>query len=188
MENGFRHVSTRDRPVTCAADLEGLRIRIPEGRMFEDAFRALGAEPVPLYVGELYQALAENRLDAQENPLAITDALKLHEVTRHVALTFHMWSGFNIIASRHFWEGLPFELQDIITQSVRKHVARQRAHTDALNRNLETTLIELGMTITRPPQDSFRTRLRDSGFYARWKSALGQTAWSLLEDSVGKLS
>ena len=57
MENGFRHISTRDRPVMQARDLNGLRIRIPEGRMFDDAFRSLGAEPVPVYVLDIYRAL-----------------------------------------------------------------------------------------------------------------------------------
>jgi TRAP-type C4-dicarboxylate transport system substrate-binding protein len=41
LENGFRHISTVDRPVAKAADLEGMRIRIPEGRMFADAFESL---------------------------------------------------------------------------------------------------------------------------------------------------
>ena len=50
MENGFRHISTVDRPLHDAADLEGLRIRIPEGRMFADAFRSLGATPVEVNV------------------------------------------------------------------------------------------------------------------------------------------
>ena len=188
MENGFRHISTIDKPVMQVADLEGLRIRIPEGRMFEDAFRSLGAEPVPVYVLELYRALAERRVDAQENPLAVTEALRLYEVTRHVSLTFHMWSGFNLMASRRFWDTLPPEVQDIILRSVKKHVARQRAHTDALNHGLETRLAAQGMTIMRPDQSSFRQRLVSSGFYVRWKEALGRKAWALLEDGIGKLA
>lgn len=187
MENGFRHISTRDQPVMQARDLDGLRIRIPEGRMFGDAFRSLGAEPVPVYVLDMYRALAERRVDAQENPLAVTEALRLHEVTRYVSLTCHMWSGFNLLASRRFWDTLPPDVQDIILCSAKKHVHRQRVHTDALNRGLETTLAERGMTLTRPDRSSFRERLIDSGFYVRWKEILGRTAWDLLEQSVGKL-
>lgn len=188
MENGFRHISTIDKPILQVADLDGLRIRIPEGRMFEDAFRSLGAEPVPVYVLEMYRALAERRVDAQENPLAVTEALRLYEVTRHVSLTAHMWSGFNLLAGKRFWDTLPADVQDIVLRSVRKHVARQRAHTDALNRGLEAKLAERGMTIVRPDQSSFRERQTSSGFYRRWKNNLGRTAWQLLEDSIGKLT
>jgi tripartite ATP-independent transporter DctP family solute receptor len=187
MENGFRHISTRDKPVLQANDLDGMRIRIPEGRMFEDAFRSLGAEPVPVYVLELYRALAERRVDAQENPLAVTEALRLYEVTHHISLTFHMWSGFNMLAGLTFWERLPQDVQEIVHACVRRHVARQRAHTDELNRGLESTLAQRGMAIIRPAQTSFRARLVTSGFYCRWRDMLGRKAWGLLEQSVGKI-
>jgi TRAP-type C4-dicarboxylate transport system substrate-binding protein len=136
----------------------------------------------------LYRALAERRVDAQENPLAVTEALRLYEVTHYVSMTFHMWSGFNLLASKRFWDTLPPEVQDIILRSVKKHVARQRAHTDVLNRGLETRLAAQGMTIVRPDQSSFRQRLVSSGFYVRWKEALGRKAWALLEGSIGKLA
>ena len=114
MENGFRHISTIARPIKQAGDLEGLRIRVPEGRIFDDTFRSLGAEPTPIFVLDLHRALAERRVDAQENPLAITESLKLYEVTRHVSLTYHMWSGFNLIANPGFWHGLPADVRDIV--------------------------------------------------------------------------
>lgn len=188
LENGFRHISTVDRPLHTAADLEGLRIRIPEGRMFADAFASLGAIPVEVNVLKLYAALQNREVDAQENPLAVTEALRLHEVTRHIGLTYHMWSGFNLIASRRFWNTLPADVQQIIERAARKHVARQRAHTDALNRSLESRLADWGMVATRVDRTGFRDRLRDAGFYQRWRETTGATAWRLLENSIGKIS
>lgn len=188
LENGFRHISTVDRPVATAADLEGLRIRIPEGKMFADAFASLGAVPVEVNVLKLYAALQNHEIDAQENPLSITEALRLHEVTRHVALTAHMWSGFNLIASRRFWDALPADLQQTIERIARKHVARQRAHTDALNRGLESRIGGWGMTATTVDRTDFRERLREAGFYRRWRDITGARAWQLLEDGVGKIS
>lgn len=187
LENGFRHISTVDRQIKGAADLEGMRIRIPEGRMFADAFSSLGAIPVEVNVLKLYAALQNREIDAQENPLSITEALRLHEVTRHVALTAHMWSGFNLMASDRFWRTLPADLQQIIEGAVRKHVARQRAHTDALNRSLEDKIADWGMVATRVDPSGFRDRLRESGFYRRWREMTGAKAWSLLEESIGKI-
>ncbi len=187
LENGFRHISTVEHPITKAADLEGLRIRIPEGKMFADAFTSLGAKPVEINVLKLYAALQNHEIDAQENPLSITEALRLHEVTRHISLTSHMWSGFNLIASHHFWSSLPVDMQQIVERAVRKHVARQRAHTDALNRALESKIGDWGMTAIAVDQTDFRNRLRDSGFYQRWREAVGKTAWKLLEESIGKI-
>lgn len=188
LENGFRHISTVERPVSRATDLEGMRIRIPEGRMFADAFASLGAIPVEVNVLKLYAALQNRDIDAQENPLSITAALRLHEVTRHVALTSHMWSGFNMIASQKFWDTLPADVQQIIERATRKHVARQRAHTDALNRSLESKIGQWGMIATTVDRGDFRDRLREAGFYQRWRETTGVTAWQLLENNIGKIS
>jgi tripartite ATP-independent transporter DctP family solute receptor len=187
LENGFRHISTVSQPVAGPDDLAGLKIRIPEGRMFEDAFASLGAQPVQVNILKMHQALAEGRVDGQENPLAVTEALKLYEVTKFVSLTYHMWSGFNLLASARFWRSLPADIQDTVLTSVARHVARQRTHTDALNRELETRLTTRGMTVLRPDRASFRARLIESGFYRRWKTGLGAKAWGLLEQSVGSL-
>lgn len=187
MENGFRHISTVARPIHGVDDLAGLRIRVPEGRIFEDTFASLGAIPLPVFVLDLHRALAEGRVDAQENPLAITVSLKLDDVTRHIALTSHMWSGFNLIVNPQFWESLGPDLQAIVVRNVKKHVARQRAHTDALNRDLELELAQRGIGFTRPDIAPFRARLA-TGFYARWKAEFGPTAWALLEAGVGKLA
>lgn len=187
LENGFRHISTTDKPIASASDLEGLRIRIPEGKMFADAFSSLGAVPVEVNVLKLYDALKNREIDAQENPLAITETLKLHEVTRHVALSSHMWSGFNMMASLKFWNTLPEDVRQTIQRIARKHVARQRAHTDALNRTLEIKIPQWGMVATPVDRSSFRDRLRESGFYQRWREITGRQAWMLLESGVGKI-
>ena len=45
-DNGMRQMVSTKRPIRVADDLIGLRMRIPAGRIFEDMFRALGAEPI----------------------------------------------------------------------------------------------------------------------------------------------
>lgn len=155
--------------------------------MFADAFSSLGAVPVEVNVLKLYDALKNREIDAQENPLAITETLKLHEVTRHVALSSHMWSGFNMMASLKFWNTLPEDVRQTIQRIARKHVARQRAHTDALNRALEIKIPQWGMVATPVDRSSFRDRLRESGFYQRWREITGRQAWMLLESGVGKI-
>ena len=45
-----------------------------------------------------------------------------------------------------------------------------------------------GLAINRPAADSFRAKLRESGFYGEWKGRFGDQAWGLLEQTVGKLA
>jgi tripartite ATP-independent transporter DctP family solute receptor len=184
LENGFRHIVSIDRPLRNAADLAGYRMRIPDGRMFDDAFRALGATPVVVNIRDLYAALAESRVDGQENPLAVVEVNRLYEVSKYVSLTAHMWSGFNLIGNLAFWRRLPEDVQQAVNRAVATHVERQRAYTDAFNRELETKLAtERGMVFNAADAASFRAAL-SGDFYRRWRRELGETAWGLLEDAV----
>jgi tripartite ATP-independent transporter DctP family solute receptor len=186
MENGFRHIVCSDKPIYSASDLKDVSIRIPEGQVFEDTFKALGANPIPLFVLELYDALKTGKVNAQENPLAILDSLKLHEVTKYVSKTSHMWSGFNLIGNLPFWQSLPANIQVIIQDNIKIHVGRQRAYTIALNAKLEEDLAMKGMLFNEADTQTFRDCLTGS-FYQSWKEQLGNPLWTLLEHRFGKL-
>jgi tripartite ATP-independent transporter DctP family solute receptor len=186
LENGFRHIASIDRPVQRAADLAGYRMRIPDGRVFEEAFRTLGAIPVIVNITGLYEALRSRAVDGQENPLAVIEVNRLYEVSHYVSLTGHMWSGFNLIGNLAFWRRLPAQLQALVERAVSRHIERQRRHTDRFNRELETRLAaERGMRFNTADGDSFRAVL-SGDFYRRWRSELGERAWRLLEQAVGR--
>ena len=120
LENGFRHIGMTAKPINNAEDLVGVVMRVPDGQMFRDLFTALEAKPVVVNINGLYDALASGRVDGQENPLVVTEVNKLYEVTRFMSLTSHMWSGFNLIANRAFWDGLPGDVQAVIDRHVQK--------------------------------------------------------------------
>ncbi len=186
LENGFRHISMVEKPIRTADDLRGVKIRVPDGNMFRDLFTSLEAQPVTVNIRDLHEALKTRRVDGQENPLVVTEVNKLYEVTRYVSITNHMWSGFNLLANLKFWNGLPGDVQEVVQRNVKKYVAMQRAYTDNLNRELETTLAQRGMVFNTADVSTFRAKL-GGGFYQRWKREFGATAWNLLEREVGRL-
>jgi TRAP-type transport system periplasmic protein len=186
LENGFRNISMVERPVRTADDLRGVKIRVPDGQMFRDLFTSLDAQPVTVNIRDLYEALKARRVDAQENPLVVTEVNKLYEVTRYISITNHMWSGFNLLANLKFWNGLPPDVQEVVLRNVKKYVAAQRDYTDRLNRELQTTLAGRGMVFNNADVTTFRRKL-GGGFYQRWKDQFGATAWNLLEEQVGRL-
>ena len=65
-------------------------------------------------------------------------------------------------------------------------MAAQRAYTKALNESLEGTLRDRGLVFNVADTGSFR-RMLGGGFYQRWKTQFGNTAWSLLEAEIGPL-
>jgi TRAP-type C4-dicarboxylate transport system substrate-binding protein len=186
LENGFRQICSTKRRVRSPEDLAGYRMRVPAGRILGELFETLGATPVVINIDGLYAALRDGRVDGHENPLAITEVNRLHEVTSHIALTSHVWSGFNLIANLKFWCSLTEGEQAAIHAAARRHVARQRDYAVHLNEALAVSLGRKGMQLEYVQPETFRARL-GSAFYARWRERCGTGAWKLLQEAVGRL-
>ena len=184
-DNGIRQIAGRTRPVRTPADLAGLRMRVPDGRMFDDMFRALGAQPVTVNSSGIYEALRAGTVDAQENPLAYMHSFRHYEVMKYVSLTNHMWSGFNLIANQAAWRRLPRDLQALVETHATRAVRAQRQDQERANAEARTALAARGLAFNDVDEAPFRATL--AGVYASWKPILGATCWSLLEAEVGRL-
>lgn len=182
-DNGIRQMTTIPRPIVVPADLKGIRMRVPDGQLFQDLFRTLGAVPVVINSIDIYAALKDGRVDAQENPLALVDNFKLYEVLKYVSMTNHMWSGFNEMAHLPTWQRLPSDIQQVIERNVARAVRLQREDQEAANSRLRAELTKRGLIFNDVDQAPFRRQL--SGFYRNWKDKLGAKAWALLEEAVG---
>jgi tripartite ATP-independent transporter DctP family solute receptor len=184
-DNGMRQVGGTARPITRPADLKGLKMRIPAGKMFEDTFKAFGAQPVTVNSSGIYAALKSGEVDAQENPLAYMELFRHYEVMKYVSMTNHMWSGFNLLAHLPTWNRLPADIQMVIERNAARSVALQRTDQEAANAAARTNLAKHGLAFNDVDPAPFRAGL--SGVYATWKQALGTRCWSLLEAESGRL-
>jgi len=182
-DNGMREI-TAHKKIATPADLVGLKMRVPAGQLVADTFKAFGCEPVIINSDSIYAALKDGRADAQENPLTLADQFKLYEVVKYVAMTDHMWSGFNLLAHLPTWQRIPADLQAVIDRNVAKYVRLQRQDQIAANMRLRTELAARGLEFNTPDPAPFKKQL--AGVYASWKEKLGSRCWTLLEDSVGK--
>ncbi|MFG1351834.1 TRAP transporter substrate-binding protein [Xanthobacter autotrophicus] len=187
-DNGFRQITTSTRPIDTAADLKGLKIRVPVSPLWTSMFRAFDSAPASLNFAEVYTALQTRTVDAQENPLAIIATAKLYEVQKYCSITNHMWDGFWFLANRRAFERLPDDLRAIVAKNINAAGLNEREDVLALNTTLRKELSEKGLTFNEPKVDSFREQLRKAGFYAEWKGKFGDEAWSILETYTGKLS
>ncbi|SEP83334.1 tripartite ATP-independent transporter solute receptor, DctP family [Faunimonas pinastri] len=187
-DNGFRQMTTSGKPIETAADMSGLKIRVPVSPLSISMFKGLGASPASLQFSEVYSSLQTRIVDAQENPLPIIQVAKLYEVQKSCALTNHIWDGYWFIFNGRTWRGLPADLQTIIHTAFNEAGTKQREDIKALNDTVVADLKSKGLAFNSPAPDTFRAKLRDAGFYTEWKGRFGEEAWSLLEGSVGKLA
>ena len=86
---GQRHV-TANKPILTPADMKGLKIRVPNAPSFVLFPKETGANPTPMAFSEVYLALQQGVVDAQENPLPTIQFKKFYEVQSNINLTAHI--------------------------------------------------------------------------------------------------
>ncbi|MDO5087301.1 MAG: DctP family TRAP transporter solute-binding subunit [Comamonadaceae bacterium] len=125
-ENGFRNLTNSLRPVTKLEDLQNLRLRVQQSEVFINMFKAFGTQVQPMPFPQVYGALQNKAIDAQENPLPVIVSAKLHEVQGYLTLTRHSYSPFLVAASRQWWDTLKPEDQKIIRDAAYETRVSQR--------------------------------------------------------------
>ena len=107
------------RPIRGIADLEGLRLRAPEGMVY-DIFTRAGASPVNLPGSEVYTSLERGVIDAADYTVFTTNhSLGLHEFAPYPNYPgFHSMPMVSVSINLDIWEDLPADLQAILEQSV----------------------------------------------------------------------
>lgn len=186
-DNGFRQITSSTKPIVTGDDLKGMKIRVPPSPLWTSMFKAFDAAPTSINFSEVYSALQTKVVEGQENPLAIIATAKLYEVQKYCSLTNHMWDGFWFLANKKAWERLPEDLRTIVAKHINAAGMNERIDVAALNATVQKDLASKGLVFNQPKTDSFRERMRKSGFYAEWKAKFGDEAWALLERSTGKL-
>jgi tripartite ATP-independent transporter DctP family solute receptor len=115
---GPRHL-TSNRPVRAPEDLDGLVIRVPNVPSYTVAWDALGANPTPMAMSEVFTSLQQGTIDAQENPLAMISSTNLYEVQDYVNLTAHVLSwGYIVIGEKQF-QAMPPDLQELFMDAAK---------------------------------------------------------------------
>ncbi len=95
---GARHV-TSNKPILEPGDMEGLKIRTPNAPAYQMFPEATGANPTPMAFAEVYLALQQGVVDAQENPLPTIQFKKFYEVQSNINLTGHITNSLAVVVS-----------------------------------------------------------------------------------------
>lgn len=95
---GARHV-TSNKPILAPADMDGLKIRTPNAPAYQMFPKATGANPTPMAFAEVYLALQQGVVDAQENPLPTIQFKKFYEVQSNINLTGHITNSLAVVVS-----------------------------------------------------------------------------------------
>jgi len=125
-DNGWRELSNNKHPVKTPDDVKGLKVRTTGSPAHIEAFKLLGANPVPMPLAELYTALEMKTVDAQEHPLGVLWSAKLYEVQKYLTLTNHAYSALIVVMNKAKYDALPPAQQKALVEAAREAGQLQR--------------------------------------------------------------
>lgn len=148
-ERGPRQLTT-NKPINSLADVKGLKIRVPEIPPMVAAWKALGANPTPMAWGEVYTALQQNVIEAQENPMPFIYAAKIPEVQKFVALTKHKYEYVILAMSNKTYEKLSPAHQKAVREAAEESAKYENQLVFERSEQIIKELQSKGMKFTTP--------------------------------------
>lgn len=113
---GFKGILNNKRPITTAADLKGLKIRVPDSAPLIEVGAAMGYTPTVIAATDQYMSLSQGIIDGADHSLMAHCMWKLIELAPYFTETNHALQNTFIVMNRAKLEGMPQEYQDIIQE------------------------------------------------------------------------
>jgi TRAP-type C4-dicarboxylate transport system substrate-binding protein len=180
-ENGFRHISNKERAIHLPEDLAGLKIRMLPSDTHVRTFDLLGAVPLRMDLTEAIEGVVDGSLDAQENPLANTVTYGVHKHHHFHTLSGHFYLSRGVYGHRESVDGWPEELRTAMHDAVREATAYQRGlaiqEEDVSQQALVSENCEI-TELTDAEREAFRAAV--TPMYDEARETFGNTMFDLL--------
>jgi tripartite ATP-independent transporter DctP family solute receptor len=151
----FREV-TSNKELRKFEDFRGLNIRTLENKYHIAFWKAVGANPTPVAFGELYLALQQGLVDAQENPYDTSRAAKFQEVQKYVVNTHHILYPNLFLVNKDYYESMPEEYRKVFGES---HVEAKDYAVKLMEESAVSQLqglVEGGLTVIELPDEELK--------------------------------
>ncbi|MDM0077368.1 sialic acid TRAP transporter substrate-binding protein SiaP [Variovorax sp. J2P1-59] len=168
---GARNVtSSAAKPVAKPEDMKGLKIRVPDAPAYLAFPKSLGANPTPIAFAEVYLALQNGTVDAQENPLPTIEAKKFYEVQKNISLTGHIVDSLLTVVSGPLWQKLTPDEKKIFTEVMQEAAEKTGREIIASEARLTEEFKKKGNNVITVDKNAFReavlknTKPTDQGY------------------------
>ena len=196
-EFGFRSMMTAPRPISVPADLNGIKIRVPESDLYINTMELLGATPTPIPGPEIFTSLQNGVVDATEAPIFAAVTQKYYETPlEHLSLTEHIYAALMMVGSQDMWERLGTEGQRLVKRAALEAVAHQRQRSIEDDAGYIAELSNQGWSITEVDKAPFRDAVAPlydanpglAGWVERIRGVVGGTSPATDVDALPELT
>ena len=181
--NGARSMSNNLRPINSPEDLVGIKMRVMESPVFIDLFKHLGANPTPMSFGEVFTALQQGTVDAQENSPSLVYSMKFNEVQKYYSLTDHVQGILANVINDKFFTSLPADQQKIVQEGAIKFLVQKQRQLEIDDTEMFLQkLVDSGMIIneiTPENHQKFVDALKP--MYEKYSKEIGQEKFDMIE-------
>ncbi|WP_321345465.1 TRAP transporter substrate-binding protein [Breoghania sp.] len=153
---------TSNEPFKSPDDLNGLKMRVPNVPLFIDVWKSLGARPSPMAFSEVFTALQNGTIGAQENPLALIRSASFYEVQKYVNLTDHVRSWIYTTISEIAWKKLSSEQQQAVMAAAKTAQAYERGLFEKSLADDRKFLEDHGMTFVEVDKAAYQSKAKDA--------------------------
>jgi tripartite ATP-independent transporter DctP family solute receptor len=154
-ENGYRHITNSKRPINTPADLQGIKLRVPEGKWRVKMFQAYGANPSPMKFSEVFTALQTGVMDGQENPYTQIYSAKFQEVQKYLSITGHVYTPAYVTVGTKKWATLPADVRKILEDTAKETQAFVYEKAAKDDEELLGKIKAAGVQVNTPNKDAF---------------------------------
>lgn len=151
----FRELTT-NREIHSMEDFEGLKIRTMASPYHIRFWREVGANPTPMNWGEVYIALGQKTIDAQENPYESIVASRVYEQQKYLIETHHVPHLVSLIMNLDTYNHLTDDEKRVITEAAKLATEKARRYADERLVTKNRIVEDAGLTILAPSEEMFR--------------------------------
>lgn len=172
---GARDTMTTKKVVT-AADIKGMKIRVPNNSLQVKGTAATGAVPTPMSLGEVYTALQQGTIDGLENPLTVLYNGAYQEVCKYLILDHHILDYTCWVCGTDFFNTLTPEQQQILIEAGNEAGAYNNQMLEETTNKALEDLKAAGVEVVDFDRDSFvaacESFYEDPEIKAMWSEGL----------------
>lgn len=128
-DSGARSLYAK-KPIRTVADAKGLKIRVQQSDLWVSLIGAMGANPTPMPIGEVFTGLKTGLIDAAENNIPSYEGFRHFEAVKFYSRTEHSMAPEMLLMSKVVWDKLPKAEQDMVRAAAKASVAFQRQKWD----------------------------------------------------------
>ena len=158
---GARNVYTRDKAITCPADLAGMQLRVMGSQTCIDMMKAMGGEGLHMPQGDVYSAIQTGTIDGAENNIITYVDLVQYEVAKYYNYTNHLMVPDELVISNTVLAAMSAEDQEALKKVCTESITYCFDTINAQRAEYEAKAVEKGVIFTEADVPAFQAACAD---------------------------